>query len=104
MHSVLRLIAALFVWCLFLYGQTAPLDIRAHHNDVGKAIGAVRGWLPTNHPDGLAIPGAKRIQAKYVQFRLDLPTVARAASLSIQELNFLEYGTLVDGWLNENTW
>jgi len=88
------------IFCSDIAGQ----DIRAHHNDVGQAIAAVRDWLRTNHPASIGIPGAKRMQQRYVQFRLELPAVARAASLDVQELNFLDYRTLVTGWLDENSW
>ena len=50
------------------------------------------------------IPGAKRMQERYLQLRLDLPAVARAANLDPQELNFLDYRMLVTGWLDENSW
>ena len=64
--------------------------LRSH--DVGQAIAAVRDWLRTNHPTRIGIPGAKRMQQRYVQFRLELPAVARAANLDVQELNFLATG------------
>lgn len=88
------------IFCSDIAGQ----DIRAHHNDVGQAIAGVRDWLRTIHPSSIGIPGAKRMQERYVQFRLELPAVARAASLDVQELNFLDYRTLVTGWLDENSW
>jgi hypothetical protein len=87
------------IFCSDIAGQ----DIRAHYNDVSEAIAAVRNWLRTNRPSCL-IPGAGRMQERYLEFRLDLPAVARAASLAIQELNFLDYRTLVTGWLDENSW
>ena len=52
----------------------------------------------------MAIPGAERMRERYVQFRLELPAVARAANLDVRELNFLDYRTLVTGWLDENSW
>ena len=88
------------IFCSDIAGQ----DIRAHHNDVSQAIAAVRDWLRANHPGIMAIPSAKRMRERYVQFRLDLPAVARAANLDVQELNFLDYRTLVTGWLDENSW
>lgn len=88
------------IFCSDIAGQ----DIRAHHNDVGQAIAGVRDWLRTIHPSSIGIPGAKRMQERYVQFRLELPAVARAASLDVQKLNFLDYRTLVTGWLDENSW
>jgi hypothetical protein len=88
------------IFCSDIAGQ----DIRAHHNDVGHAISAVREWLRTNHPSNIGIPGSARMQKRYLQFRLELPAVAHAANLDARELNFLDYRTLVTGWLDENSW
>ena len=44
------------------------------------------------------------MQERYIEYRLDLPAVARAANLTVQELNFLDYQTLVTGWRDENSW
>jgi hypothetical protein len=44
------------------------------------------------------------MRERYIEFRLDLPAVARAANLAVNELNFLDYRTLVTGWLDENSW
>jgi hypothetical protein len=87
------------IFCSDIAGQ----DIRAHYNEVGQAIAAVRDWLRTSRPNS-RIPGAGRMQERYVDFRLDLPAIARAANLAVQELNFLDYRTLVTGWLDENSW
>lgn len=85
-------------FCSDIAGQ----DIRAHHNDVGEAIAAVRNWLRTNL-SGRSIPGAIRMAERYAEFRLELPVAARAANLAVQDLNFLDYRTLVTGWLDENS-
>ncbi len=87
------------IFCSDIAGQ----DIRAHYNDVSHAITAVRDWLRTNRAGG-RIPGAGRIRDRYLEFRLDLPAVARAANLAVNELNFLDYRTLATGWLDENRW
>jgi hypothetical protein len=87
------------IFCSDIAGQ----DIRAHQNDVGEAIAAVRDWLRTNRP-GRSIPGPERMQQRYVEFRLDLPALARAANLALYEINFVDYRTLVTGWLDENSW
>lgn len=92
------------IFCSDIAGQDIRAHHnRAHHNDVGQAIAAVRDWLRINHPGSIGIPGAKRMQERYVQFRLELPAVARAANLDVQELNFLDYRTSVTGWLDENS-
>jgi hypothetical protein len=43
------------------------------------------------------------MQERYLQFRLELPAVSRAANLDPRELNFLDYRTLVTDWLDENS-
>ncbi len=87
------------IFCSDIAGQ----DIRAHYNDVGQAIAAVRDWLRANRPAS-RIPGGERIEQRYMRFRRALPEVARAADLAVQELNFLDYRTLVTAWLKENPW
>jgi hypothetical protein len=44
------------------------------------------------------------MHARYIEFRLDLPAMARAAKAAVTELNFLDYRTLVTGWPDENSW
>jgi hypothetical protein len=56
-----------------------------------------------NRP-GRSIPGPKRIEQRYLDFRFDLPALARAANLALHEINFVDYRTLVMGWLDENSW
>jgi hypothetical protein len=85
------------IFCSDIAGQ----DIRTHYNDVSHAIGAVRDWLRTIRLNS-RIPGSRRIRERYIEFRLDLPAIARTADLAVNELSFLDYRTLVTGWLDEN--
>jgi hypothetical protein len=87
------------IFCSDIAGQ----DIRAHHNDVSHAIAGVRNWLRTNRPR-IRIPGASLMQNRYVQFRLEMPALTHAAGLVLTELNFIDYRTLVAGWLDEHPW
>lgn len=83
------------IFCSDIGGQ----DIRAHHNDVGAAVGAVRDWLRTaSRRPGLR--GAKNMTQRYVQFRSELPAICRAARLDLHELGFLDYRTLVEEWID----
>jgi hypothetical protein len=84
--------------CSDIAGQ----DIRAHHNQVADAISAVRDWLRAARPGTVGIPGPKRMMERYVEFRVALPVVCRAAGLDQRELSFLDYQTLVVGWLDEH--
>lgn len=87
------------IFCSDIAGQ----DIRAHGNDTREAIAAVRNWLRANR-QGSSMPGARRMQDRYIQFRIELPAVARTAGLDLRELTFLDYRTLITGWLDENSW
>jgi len=82
------------IFCSDIGGQ----DIRAHHNDVRSAVGAVRSWLRT--AAGLnGVRGASNMANRYVQFRLELPAICREANLEMRDLDFLDYRTLVDVWI-----
>jgi hypothetical protein len=87
------------IFCSDIAGQ----DIRAHRNDAGEAIHAVRNWLRITHP-GLTIPGAQRMKARYLEFRRELPAMAKRANLAVPELSFLDYRIQVVSWLDENSW
>ena len=73
-------------FCSDIAGQ----DIRAHNNDGRVAI--------------RDIPGGARIADRYTQFRQDLPAMCEQAGLEVGALIFLDYRTLVVGWLDENPW
>ncbi|MDX2054904.1 MAG: hypothetical protein SFV15_21050 [Polyangiaceae bacterium] len=84
-------------FCSDLAGQ----DIRAHHNRVDDGITAVRNWLQATRPK-VRIPSSARIAARYVQFRTDLPKMCTHEDLHSATLTFLDYRTLVTGWLEAN--
>lgn len=86
------------IFCSDIAGQ----DIRAHHNQVGYAIAAVRDWLRAARPSSVGIPGSVRMGQRYISFRVALPAGCRAAELDARDLTFLDYRTLVVGWLDEN--
>lgn len=82
------------VFCSDIGGQ----DVRAHHNKVQSAVGAVRDWLRTaSRRTGLR--GAQNMASRYVQFRRELPAICRAASLDSRDIAFLDYRTLVEEWI-----
>lgn len=88
------------IYCSDIGGQ----DIAPHHNQVADAITAVRDWLRSAKKGGAQIPGGHRIAERYVQFRRDLPKMCEAAGLNHSNIPFLDYRTLVIGWLEENEW
>lgn len=88
------------VFCSDIAGQ----DIRAHHNQVSSAIIAVRDWLRTVRRDSAQMPGGRRIADRYFQFRVDLPRICKRGGLDRRNIQFLDYQTLVVGWLDDNEW
>ena len=82
------------IFCSDIGGQ----DIRAHRNDVRAAVGAVRDWLRTTSKRS-GLRGAKDMANRYVQFRMELPAICRAAKLDLIDLGFLDYRTLVEEWI-----
>lgn len=88
------------IFCSDIGGQ----DIAAHNNRVADAISAVRDWLRTEQKSSAQIPGGRRIGERYVAFRADLPRMCRTAGLDLRDITFLDYRTMVTGWLDENEW
>ena len=89
------------VFCSDIAGQ----DIRAHRNEGALAIGLVRDWLRASRKSASAnIPGGARITQRYRQFRSDLPEMCDSGGLEAGSLIFLDYRTLVVGWLQGNPW
>lgn len=84
------------VFCSDLAGQ----DIRAHGNNIAKAIRSTRNWLQAARSG--TIPAGPAIETHYLQFRVDLPTLCGQRGDLVSELTFLDYRTYVDGWLAGN--
>ena len=88
-------------FCSDISGQ----DVRAHRNNGSAAVRVVRDWLRTSRKTSrVNIPGVARITSRYQQFRYDLPSMCANTGLEIGSLMFLDYRTLVVGWLEENPW
>ena len=85
-------------FCSDIAGQ----DIRAHNNDVAAALGVVRDWIRAMHRSGAPIPGIVHIRQRYITFRRELARMCRLGKLDRSELSFIDYRTLVAGWLSEN--
>lgn len=88
------------IFCSDIAGQ----DIRAHDNDVARALTAVRHWLQTHLPARPRLPGPALLADRYLEFRRQLPFLCRSVGLAPRELSFLDYRSLVTGWLKENPW
>jgi hypothetical protein len=76
----------------------AGQDIANHEDDPSRAIAHVRDWLraETERAD---IPGAKAMQAKYANFRSELPTMCEQFDLDIFDLTFADFLFVVGHWL-----
>jgi hypothetical protein len=86
------------IFCSDIAGQ----DIRTHSNDVGAALAVVRDWIRVMHRRGAHIPGIVRMRHRYITFRRELPRMCRLGNLDRSELSFVDYRTLVSGWLSAN--
>jgi len=86
------------VFCSDISGQ----DIRAHANQVLMAVRAVRNWLQANLPHPANLPGPSAIESRYVEFRRQLPAMCRFSMLRESELTFIDYRTMVQGWIDVN--
>jgi hypothetical protein len=73
-------------------------------HDVESAIAAVRNWLNGARGNGVAVPGPRKMAKRYLGFRLDLPAMCRDQDLDQSGLSFIDYRTLVTGWLDVNEW
>ena len=85
------------IFCSDIAGQ----DIRGHGNDIAAAIKATRNWLAASR-ERAKLPGESVIAQRYLRFRQDLPRMCRVEQLDVKDLGFLDYRTLVLGWLLEN--
>lgn len=85
------------VYCSDIAGQ----DIRAHGNDVGKAVGAVRNWLRTSSGRS-RLPDARHMADRYFQFRRELPAICLATRLDARDVGFLDYRATVQEWVAAN--
>ena len=80
-------------FCSDIAGQ----DIRAHGNNVERAIGQVRNWLTTHATNPL--PGPRSLATRYFAFTQELPELCEAAAITRRELTFGDYSTFVTAWL-----
>ncbi|HEX6749658.1 MAG TPA: hypothetical protein VF092_20370 [Longimicrobium sp.] len=85
-------------FCSDIAGQ----DIRAHGNDPGEAIAAVRAMLATALDGVASIPGPAKIRERYARFTRDLPAVCRLLFVRRSELQFVEMRRFVAAWVRIN--
>jgi len=82
-------------FCSDIAGQ----DIRAHMNDPGRVISAVRAMLATALDGVVRIPGEAVIRKRFRQFRRELPDLCQRLHVRPAELQFVELRSLVEEWI-----
>ena len=69
----------------------AGQDTKAHGNDAGKLIAAVRAFLSPKKPRGERARGAAAIVARYRRFLADLPRLSKALEITADEIQSFDY-------------
>jgi len=78
----------------------AGQDIRAHGNDIRRAIGITRDWLRTYSQT--SIPSGSVIWKRYTEFCAKLPALCKESNLNRSELIYNDFVLLVYKWLTVN--
>jgi hypothetical protein len=82
-------------FCSDIAGQ----DIRAHGDDPGEAVAAVRALLATALDGAVRIPGTSAILSRFAEFLAELPELCHALFIDCAELQFVELRSLMAAWL-----
>lgn len=76
----------------------AGQDVSAHNNDPEEIVTVVRNWL-RNTSKRRTIPSGSIIWERYQKFRQELPQIAQAFQLEVEELIFNDYTFVLAEWL-----
>jgi hypothetical protein len=76
----------------------AGQDIRSHNNDDSEAIKLVSNWL-RNISGRMTIPGGSEILRRYLRFVKELPDLCKELKLTVDEMSFNDYTSIVYVWL-----
>lgn len=79
----------------------AGQDIKSHNNDPLVLIPIIRNWL-RNQSGRTTIIGGAEICTRYGVFAEDLPRLCEKLQLTIDELIFNDYRTIIEEWLKIN--
>ncbi len=89
-----------------LLNSTAGMDAKIHGGEPARAIEAVRAFLRTKSSSSRPMPGGEGIAKRYALFEAKLPAAARAAKISMKEVQSWRYvndvQAIVAGWIREN--
>jgi hypothetical protein len=83
------------IFCSDIAGQ----DIRAHSDQPVKAIASVRAMLATAMRGVVRVPGETVINARYQEFRSELPRICQKLHVEPAELQFVELRSLIEEWV-----
>ncbi|MFQ5525863.1 MAG: hypothetical protein ACE5GX_06330 [Thermoanaerobaculia bacterium] len=86
-------------FCSDIAGQ----DPKAHQGKPKQALVCVRDWLKDEKPDEM-LPGGTAMYKRYQTFQKDLPLICAAQQLEPGELKFNDLTTVLEVWLNANSW
>ena len=76
----------------------AGQDVPAHNNNPEEIVKAVRNWL-RDASKRRTIPSGSIIWKRYQKFRKQLPQIAQAFQLEVEELIFNDYTFVLAEWL-----
>ncbi|MCP5103083.1 MAG: hypothetical protein GY950_06885 [bacterium] len=79
----------------------AGQDIRSHTNNDSEAIKIVRNWL-RSISRRMTIPGGSEILRRYRLFLSELPILCGKLKLTIDEMTFNDYTSIIPIWLKQN--
>jgi len=79
----------------------AGQDIRSHNDDPHQVIPIVRNWL-RNQSRRTTIVGGEEIRNRYDLFVGDLPNLCTELQLTVDELIFIDYASIIEEWLKLN--
>lgn len=79
----------------------AGQDIKAHRDSPDTAIKIVRDWLKAVSKR-TSIPGPQRIRQRFANFSLVLPDFCDEQDLDRDDIQFIEYVTMVEEWLKSS--
>jgi len=88
-------------FCSDISGQ----DVKAHDEDIEKAITITRDWLQNNQTmKNVIIPSGLIIFQRYESFRKDLPEICKESNLDENKLIFKDITHIISEWLIKNDW
>lgn len=80
----------------------AGQDIYAHNNTPEGIVKRVRNWL-RSASGRRTIPSGSLIWERYQNFIRDLPETTQRFQLTVEEMIFNDYTTVIKAWLEANT-